>query len=148
MTPTPTTSPSSTPAWFKIAVYAAIAWSLIGVVSFFMDATTTKEALAKLPADQQELFSRRPDWILAVYAVAVFGALAGAVALLLRRKWATPLFAASFAAILFQFVYVLFPLGAIALLGWTAAIFPAVILAAGAAMLQLARAATKRGWLG
>lgn len=140
-------TPSPTSTWFKIAVYAAIAWSLIGVVSFFMDATTTPEALAKLPADQQELYSRRPDWILGVYAIAVFGTLAGAVGLSMRRKWATPLFAASFAAILFQFVYVLFPLGAIELLGWTAAIFPAVIAAVGAAMLQLARTAAKKGWL-
>ena len=66
----------------------------------------------------------------------------------MRRKWATPVFAASFLAVLFQFVYVLFPLGAIALLGWTAAIFPAFIAIAGAAMLYLARTAATKGWLG
>ncbi len=141
------TTPATVPAWFKIAVYAALIWSLLGVASYLMDVTTTEETLKKLPQNQQELYSRRPDWIIGVYAIAVFGAVAGAVGLLLRRKWATPLFAASFAAVLFQFVYVLFPLGAITLLGWTAAIFPAFIAAAGAAMLQLARAATKRGWL-
>lgn len=140
------TTTASTPTWFAYAVYAALAWSLLGVVSFVMDLTTTEEAMSKLPANQQELYSRRPDWIIAIYAIAVFGALAGAIGLLMRRKWATPVFAASFAAVLFQFVYVLFPLGAISLLGWTAAIFPAVIAVFGGAML-LSRTAAKKGWL-
>ncbi len=135
------------PTWFKIAVYAALAWTIMGVASYLMDVTTTPEAMAKLSEDQQELYSRRPDWIIAIYAIAVFGAFAGAIGLLLNRKWSMPLFAVSLAAVLIQFVYVLVPLGAIALLGWTAAIFPAVIVILGAAMLQLSRTAATKGWL-
>lgn len=141
------TTASPLPIWFKIACYAALLWTLLGVASYLMDVTMSEEALANLPAAEQELYSRRPAWVVALYAVAVFGALLGAIGLLMRRKWSTPLFALSLGAVLVQFVFVLFVLGAIALLGWTAAIFPVVIVIFGAAMLQMARIAGTRGWL-
>lgn len=43
----PHDAPSAKPKWFAFAVYAVLIWSLLGVVSFVMDVTTTEEAMSK-----------------------------------------------------------------------------------------------------
>jgi hypothetical protein len=134
------------PRWFWIAAIVALLWSLIGVASYVADVTMSEEALRKLPPAQQQIYDARPAWIVGVYAIAVLSALAGACALLLRRRVATTLFAISLVAVVVQFASV-FALGAIAALGWSAAIFPAFIALAGGAMLQLAKTAAGRGWI-
>lgn len=133
--------------WFWVGAALALAWSLVGVASFMMDVMMTREQLEALPKEQQEVYARRPAWIVAVYAIAVFSALAGAIALLLRRRVAATLLAASLAAVVVQFLATLFVFGAVSTLGWSAAVFPAVIVLAGIAMLQLAKSAAGRGWI-
>ena len=60
---------------------------------------------------------------------------------------AATLLAASLAAVVVQFLATLFAFGAVSTLGWSAAVFPAVIVLAGIAMLQLAKSAAGRGWI-
>jgi hypothetical protein len=134
------------PTWFWIAAVVTLLWSLVGVASYVADVTMTEEALRKLPEAQQQVYDARPAWVVGVYAVAVFAALAGSIALLLRRRVATTLFAISLLAVVIQFASV-FTIGAVAALGWSAAIFPAFIAIAGGAMLQLAKSAAGRGWI-
>src|SRR5688572_10859457 len=52
-----------------------------------------------------------PAWMTVVWAIAVWGGLAGAVLLLLRRKWALHSFAASLAAFAIYLGYMFTPLG-------------------------------------
>lgn len=134
------------PTWFWIAAVVALFWSLIGVASYVADVTMTEAALRELPQAQQQVYDSRPAWVVGIYAIAVFSALGGSIALLLRRRVATTLFAISLLAVVIQFASV-FLIGAIAALGWGAAIFPAVIALAGGAMLQLAKSAAGRGWI-
>ncbi|MEZ5921109.1 MAG: hypothetical protein R3C60_07110 [Parvularculaceae bacterium] len=138
---------TAAPQWFKWAAWAALLWSLLGVASYLMDVTTSPEALAKLPEAQQELYANRPAWIVGVYAVSVFSALAGAIALLLGKNWARPALALSLASVIVQFFSIIFVFNLIALIGWSATIFPAVIVILGAAMLWLAQTGSKKGWL-
>ncbi|MEZ5894506.1 MAG: hypothetical protein R3C58_15340 [Parvularculaceae bacterium] len=135
------------PLWFTIAVIAAILWTLAGVGAYLADVTMGEEAMAKLPEAQRVLYETRPTWVVALYAIAVFSALAGAVLLFLRKRLSTPLFGVSLAAVVLQMGYVLFGMNAIATLGASAAAFPAVIVILGAAMLWLSMAAKAKGWL-
>ena len=135
------------PVWFWGVAVAAIVWSLMGVASYIMDVTMSEEALAKMPEEQREIYVTRPSWIVGVYAIAVFGSLAGAVLLALRKTLATPFFAASFAAVVVQFGFVLFGMDIIAKLGAGAAIFPGVIAIIGAFLLWFSMQAKTKGWL-
>ena len=86
-------------------------------------------------------------WATGAYALAVFGGSLGAVAMLLRKRWAVPLFAVSLLAIVVQMTHALFMTGALAVLGPQAAIMPAVVTAIAAFLLWYAAAARSRRWL-
>lgn len=93
------------PVWFWIVSAVAFVWNSLGVMAFIGQVTMTDEALAALPADQQAAFAALPDWYIVIFATAVFAGTLGALALLLRSKWAVALFALSLAAVIVQQIY-------------------------------------------
>ena len=135
------------PVWFWVIAGAALLWTIIGVASFYMDATMSEETLAKMPQAQREIYEARPSWVFGLYAVATISALLGAVALLMRKRIATPLFGASLVAVIVQMGYVLFGMSVIATLGVSAAVFPGVIVIIGAFMLWFSLQSKSKGWL-
>lgn len=140
---------ASPPRWFWIAAVLALVWTLLGVLAFVMDLSTSEAALAAMSETQREIYLARPQWLLVDYAVATLAALAGAIGLLLRRPWAVWAFAVSLAAVVLQFGYLIFGMNLVERLGAAAALpFPIVIFAIGVAMLWFARYAKHRGWIG
>lgn len=137
------------PTWYRVVAVLAVVWMLIGVLAWIADLRMDPAALAQLSDAQQQLYAARPGWVFAVYAVAIFSGLAGAVGLLLRRRWATPALAVSLAAVVAQFGYTIFGMRAVELLGaGTALPFPLTIVAIGALLLWFSVRASRRGWLG
>ena len=135
------------PVWFWVVAGAALLWTAVGVISLYMDATMSEETLAAMPQEQREIYEARPGWVFGLYAIATISALLGAIALLMRKRIATPLFGASLAAVIVQFGYVLFGMSVIATLGMSAAIFPAVIVVIGAFLLWFSMQGKNKGWL-
>jgi hypothetical protein len=135
------------PVWFRVIAVAAVVWALIGIAAYLLDVTMGAEALAQMPVEQQEIYAARPSWVVGLYAIAVFTALAGAVLLLLQRSVAVPLFAVSLVAVVIQMAYVLFGMNAVATLGASAAAFPAVIVAIGAFLFWFSIGVRRKGWL-
>ena len=76
------------PTWFRVASWLALLWMLSGAAAFAMDLMTDEAALAQMTPAQRELYEARPQWLFAMYAVAIATGLAGAVGLLLRQAWA------------------------------------------------------------
>jgi len=140
--------PSRPPWWYWAAAVIALLWTLLGVVAWTMDLMMDPAALAELPANQQALYVARPAWVFVLYAVAVFSAFAGAIGLLLRKRWVTTLFLLSLAAVVVQFGYILFGMDAIELLGPGEALpFPLTIVLFGVFLLWFARYARRHGWI-
>ena len=103
--------------------------------------------IAALPDAQRVVYESMPPWLAIFYGLGVFGGALGALGLLLRRRWAMPLFAISLAAVLVQMiaVYVFTP-------AWEAsgaAGLPMTLLIVGIAIFLFwyARRASSRGWL-
>ncbi len=138
---------SKLPVWYTIAAVAALVWTIAGVASFVMDITMSEEALAAMPEAQRSIYETRPFWVVALYAIAVICAFAGAAALLVRKKLAVPFFGASLAAVILQMTYVLFGMKAVATLGAASAIFPSIVTIIGALMLWFSIQAKAKGWL-
>lgn len=142
------TSTNKLPVWFWVVAGLLIVWNIIGCASWVMDLLMTEEALTQLPPEQQALYAERPDWILIVYAVAVFDALAASVLLLLRSKLSILLYAMSLLAVVVQFGYVLFVMDAIGTMGFVqAAAFPIFIVLMGVFELWFSIMAKGKGWL-
>jgi hypothetical protein len=121
---------------------------LFGVMAWVIDLRTDEAGLAELSEVQRQLYAARPQWLFAVYGVAIFSGLAGAIGLLLRKPWASMLLALSLAAIVVQFGYTFVGMHAVELLGAAAAIpFPLVIFLIGVALWWFSLRARKLGWL-
>jgi len=143
-----TAAASKPPTWYWVVAGIAVLWMLFGVMAWVMDLMTDEAGLAKLSEAQRQLYAARPQWLFAVYGVAIFSGLAGAIGLLLRKSWASTLFGLSLAAIIVQFGYTFFAMHAVEVLGAAAAIpFPLVIFLIGVALLWFARRAHTLGWI-
>lgn len=136
------------PWWYWAVAVLALLWMLLGVFAWIMDLRMTPEQLATLDPGQQQLYAARPQWVFVVYAIAVFSGLAGAIGLLLRKRWATTYFLVSLVAVVIQFGYTLFVMDAIGVLGAGMALpFPLVIVAFAVFLLWFARYARRHGWI-
>lgn len=80
-----------------VGVLAAL-WNGFGCFDYFMTQTQREDWFAQMgmTAEQVVYFDAMPAWTHAAWAIGVWGGLLGAVLLLLRRKWALPVFVASF----------------------------------------------------
>lgn len=122
-----TTNNKPTTLFWVIAVVALI-WNLLGVLAYVADAFMTDEVLKMLPTDQQELYAARPSWVTAAFAIAVWFGLLGAIALLIRKKLAYPLFLLSLIGLIGQQVYTFFMSDTVAVMGTQAIIMPILTL--------------------
>jgi hypothetical protein len=136
------------PKWYWIVSVLALVWMIIGVFAWTMDLLMDQAALEAMPEDQRQLYMARPQWLLVVYAIAIFSGLFGAIGLLLRRAWAKWMFVVSLVAIVLQFGYTFMVMNAIELIGAAAAVpFPLVIFTIGALLLWMSIQAKKFGWI-
>jgi len=102
MTEDPTIEPGAKPiqaGWHLWLVgILGILWNGFGCFDFTMTATNNEAYLAGYPEEMVTYWLAMPVWIWALWAIGVFGGLAGSVALLLRRRLAVLLFAVSLVA--------------------------------------------------
>ncbi len=136
------------PTWYWVAAIVAVLWSIMGCLSYINEVTMTEADIAALPAAQAELNRWQPGWLKAVFAVAVWSGLGGAIGLLLRKAWSVMLFNISVIAIVILFGYVFAASGIFEKMSFMeAAAFPIFIFVAGLAMLWFARSSRAKGWL-
>lgn len=116
---------------FWVIAVIALIWNLLGVLAYLADALMTEDALKMLPTDQQELYAARPSWVTAAFAVAVWFGFLGAIGLIIRRKWAYPLFLLSFLGLIGQQVYTFFLSDTVSIMGAQAIYLPVITLLLG-----------------
>lgn len=82
-------------------------WNAFGGFDYFMSKTRGDEYLqaAGMNAEQIAYLHAMPAWMTAVWAIGVWGALLGSVLLLMRSRYAVPVFIASLAAFVLSVVY-------------------------------------------
>src|SRR3989344_2500232 len=83
---------TSPPVWFWVISIIALLWYLIDMSAFYMRVFMTDDVIKAMPENQQHLYRNMPLWVNIVFAAEVFGGVLGCVGLLLRKKWALPLF--------------------------------------------------------
>ena len=136
------------PMWFWIVSALALIWNIMGVMAYLADAFTSVEQLEMMTQEQRHLYESRPAWVTAAFATAVWGGLIGCIGLLLRKKWARPLFLLSLIGILVQNSYWIFMTNAAEVMGqFQGIIMPLIVIVIGIALLLLARSATNKNWL-
>jgi hypothetical protein len=136
------------PKWYYAVAGVLTLWALIGCYSYMAQVTMGPADIARMPQAQQDMLAALPVWITGVYAIAVWSALAGAICLLLRLKFAPTAYIVSLVAIVVQFGWTLTALPIIETMGFAeAAGFPIFIAVIGAVSVWFSRLAMARGWL-
>lgn len=133
-------------AYWWVAVLALV-WNLIGLAMFYVQVSLDGDQLMKLPEAQRAVHLATPGWVNLAFAFAVIGGVLGGLCLLLRRRWAVPLFAISLLALLVQFIggYLVTP--AWAAYGASGLAMPVLLLAIALLLWRYARSCRARGWL-
>jgi hypothetical protein len=117
------------------------------ISAFFMRVLMTEDGINAMPANQQHLYRNMPVWVNIVFAGEVCGGTLGSVALLLKKKWALPLFAVSILGVLSQTFHIWVHSDAISVMGAPAVVMPLVAILIGVGMIVLTKSAIAKGWL-
>ena len=154
-----TASINKPPAWYWLVAVIVVFWNLLGgfVFTFMVLMVTgtldiaSEEALAGLTEYQRsqkittrEVILSTPMWSNVAFAIAVGFALAGSIALLMRKKVALPIFIVSLFGVLIQNSYNYLLSDSVEKMG--VGLSPVVIVVA-IALVPFTLICSKKGWL-
>jgi len=91
---------------FWIISIIALLWNLMGVVAYLgMSMMTPEMAAEGYGQEFADIFAAKPAWATGAFAIAVFAGLLGCIGLLMRKKWAAPLFIISLIGVIIHDIW-------------------------------------------
>lgn len=136
-----------TPWHLWVVGLLSLLFNSYGGFDYLMTQTENAGYLANFTAEQRAYFTGFPLWMDVVWAVGVWGAVLGSLLLLLKRRWAFPVFAVSLAAFLISLVYSYALSDGSRIMGSMGTIMNVVITLVAIGEVLYARAMTRRGVL-
>ena len=140
------TATNKPPIWFWVVSVLGLLWNLSGVANYLFNAYAQEAILETLNQAQRELFEAIPAWATACFALAVFSGSIGGIGLLLRKKWAKPLFIISLVTSTAQFIHWLFVQNAPEVFP-NSYTMPLLVTVIGIGLILFSNAAIKKGWI-
>jgi hypothetical protein len=126
----------------------ALIWNGIGAFDYVMTETRNASYMSSFTPEQLAYFYGFPAWVIATWALSVWGGVLGAVGLLLRKRWAVPVFGVSLVTMVLTTFHNFVLTNGIAIVGGTGGlVFSAVIFAIAVALLVYARSLARAGVL-
>ena len=140
-------TPSRTPWHLWFIGIVALLWNAMGAFDYLMTQTENATYMGRFTPEQLEYFYGFPTWVVAAWAIAVWGGVLGAILLLLRKRLAAPVFLVSFLAMVVTSVHNFLLSDGAAVMGGGAVAFSALIFVFALALWLYARAMAARGVL-
>lgn len=135
------------PVWFWVVSVIALLWNLLGVMNYLNQAFNQVALVEAMDQAQREVFEGIPAWATAAFAIAVFSGTLASIGLLVRKKWARPLFIVSLVAVVIQFAHWLFISNAVEAFGPSTYGMPIVVVLIGIYLIFFAKKGIEKGWL-
>jgi hypothetical protein len=136
-----------TPWHLWVIGIVGLLWNGFGAYDYLMTQTENAAYMARFTPEQLEYFYGFPTWVVALWAIAVWGGVLGCVLLLLRKRLAAPVFLVSLVCMILTSIYNFALSDGLALMGGTAAAFTVVIFLFALGLWLYARAMAQRGIL-
>jgi hypothetical protein len=145
--PTPTTrSPTPWHLW-PVGVLALL-WNSVGAFDYLMTETRNASYMSSFTHEQLVYFNSFPAWVVAAWALSVWGGVLGSVLLLFRKRQAVPTFGVSLAMLIPTSFYNFVLTDGFAIMGGLEALlFTALIFVGAIALLIYARRLARGGVL-
>jgi len=89
------TTRSTTPTHLWIVGAVSLLWNAFGAFDYLMTQTANEAYMSNFTPEQRAYFDSFPAWMVAFWALGVWGALAGSALLLLRSRYAVEAFGVS-----------------------------------------------------
>ncbi len=142
------TSKTKAPNWYLVVAVILLLWNLMGLLSFFAHVFITDEVLASLPEQERQLYDEYPLWTNLIFAIAVFTGFAGAIGLMVKKKWARLAFILSLCAIVPQMIHNLFFTKSMEVYGTAEAVsMPIIVVVFGILSIWFTNYSIKKNWL-
>ncbi len=135
------------PVHFWIVAILSLLWNAFGAFDYLATQLELDFYMGAFNEEQLAYFYGFPAWSVAAWAFGVWGAVAGSVGLLLRKKWAVWAFAVSIAGMVVNGIYTFVLTNGLEIMGEGAPIITAVIWVVAIFLLVYAIAMKKRGIL-
>jgi len=142
-----TNTTRSTPIHLWIVGVLSLLWNAVGCFDYVATRLRLEFYMSQFTEAQLEYFYSFPAWATAFWALGVWGALFGSLALLAKSRWAVALFALSLVGMVASTVYTVFLSQGLELMGTAGNVFSAVIFVIAIALLVYARGMRARGVL-
>jgi hypothetical protein len=138
---------SKVPRHLWIIGVLAVLWNAIGAFDYAATQLRIESYMSQFTPEQLEYFYGFPAWTVAAWATAVWGSLLASVGLLLRKRWAVPLFGIVLVAMALTAVQNFLLSDGMRIMGSGGAVFTVVIWIIAIALFLYARAMAARGVL-
>jgi hypothetical protein len=135
------------PVHLWIVGILALLWNAVGAFDYLATKLRLDFYMSQFTPEQLDYFYGFPAWMIAAWAVGVWGALLGTLALLMRKTWAVWLYGASLLGLAVSTVYNFVLSSGAEIMGDAAMIMTAVIWVIGLFLFFYARAMAKGGVL-
>lgn len=125
----------------------ALLWDSMGAFDYVMTQTQNEAYMSNFTPEQLEFFYNFPSWVVFFWAIAVWGGLAGAVLLLMRKRLAVPVLLTSFVSMVITAIHNFFIANGLEIMGTGGAFFSVAIFVIALALWLYARAMAEKGVL-
>ena len=125
----------------------SLLWNLVGAASYVGTQLELDAFMSGYSEEQLAYYYGFPAWAVAFWALAVWGGVAGSVLLLLRKRFAEPVFLVSLVSMVINSVYAFGMSNGLEMQGTGGFIFTLVIFAVALALWLYSRAMRARGVL-
>ncbi|MBO0720840.1 MAG: hypothetical protein J2P41_08455 [Blastocatellia bacterium] len=123
-------------------------WSAMGALDYVMTQTKNEAYVSRFTPEQIAYFTGFPAWVVAAWAIGVWGGVLGALLLLFRRRLAVWVLLASLLALVVTTIHNYFLSNGMKIFGGAGAIiFTSIIFLTALLLLLYARAMQRRGVL-
>jgi hypothetical protein len=136
-----------TPWHLWVVGVLAFLWNAVGAFNYLMTQTENEGYMESFTPEQLEFFYGFPTWLVAFWALAVWGGVLGTILLLLRKRWAAPVFLASFVCMTITAIRNYAFANGMEIMGAAGGIFSVVIFFVALGLWFYARAMAARGVL-
>jgi len=140
-------NPERSPWHLWVVGIVGTLWNSVGAFDYFATQTRNESYMSRFTPEQLEFFYGLPTWVVAFWALAVWGGVLGALLLLLRKRLAAGVLFVSFLSMVMTAIHNFVLANGLEVMGGTGVAFSGLIFVFALGLWLYAKAMAQRGVL-